>query len=225
VAAPGLRHTARAPREDSWGALAVCVRTPLPRAPKHEKDPPAGRSGPSGGALRSTAVEVPCSNPCRSAPCGTLLHRNPGFRASTPWGLLRCPEAVHRPGRQGMILPGHPPVYLCATAVHSLWTAGQPPGPRPVVHRQPTGEGLLPTDGPQLCPLFGNGTRPLTVSSERRHIKSTDSGVGNVGKPGDAAGEKWPPPVHRVCVTSGCPQRGGLVHGRHPQAQWTKKRL
>ena len=43
---------------------------------------------------------------------------------------------------------------------------------------------------PHLCPLFGNTTRLLTVSSERRHTKVPGWAVGKVGKAGDGAGEK-----------------------------------
>ncbi|KAB2588479.1 hypothetical protein F5983_32115 [Streptomyces arboris] len=77
---------------------------------------------------------------------------------------------------------------------------------------------------PHLCPLFGNRTRPLTARSERRHTKLPDWAVGNVGKAGDRPGEKWPPPVHRVCRTSARPQKAPVVHGCHPQGRWTKNR-
>lgn len=85
------------------------------------------------------------------------------------------------------------------------------------VHRTPprlsTGhpqvEGGFPQrDGasPHPCPLFGNTTRSLTGSSERRHTEVPDWAVGNRGKAGDSAGENYPhlcircaqlSPVHR----------------------------
>ncbi|ARF73815.1 hypothetical protein B7C62_17260 [Kitasatospora albolonga] len=103
------------------------------------------------------------------------------------------------------------------------------------VHR---GRSRLSTGGPQAgyrcpqlcsasphpCPLFGNATPALTARSERRHTKLPDWAVGNLGKAGDRSGEKWPPPVHRVCRTSACPQRAPVVHGCHPQDRWTKNR-
>ncbi|OLO32210.1 hypothetical protein PZ61_0217900 [Streptomyces sp. MNU77] len=75
---------------------------------------------------------------------------------------------------------------------------------------------------PHPCPLFGNATHALTARSERRHTKVVGWAVGNVGKAGDRPGEKWPPPVHRVCRTSARPQKAPVVHGCHPQDQWTK---
>lgn len=78
---------------------------------------------------------------------------------------------------------------------------------------------------PHRCPLFGNATRLLTVSSERRHTKVPGWAVGNVGEPGDGAGEKWPPPVYRVCRTFPRPQKTPVFHRLHPQGQWTKNRL
>ncbi|MPY51213.1 hypothetical protein FPZ41_22710 [Streptomyces sp. K1PN6] len=77
---------------------------------------------------------------------------------------------------------------------------------------------------PQPCPLFGNATRPLTASSERRHTKVPGWAVGKVGKAGDAAGEKCPEAVHGVCRTFCSPQRHLVVHCPHPQARWTKSR-
>ncbi|AVH57671.1 hypothetical protein C4B68_20005 [Streptomyces dengpaensis] len=78
---------------------------------------------------------------------------------------------------------------------------------------------------PHLCPLFGNAPRLLTVSSERRHTKVPGWAVGNVGKAGDGAGEKWAEAVHRVCRTFRRPQRPPVVHRLRPQGQWTKNRL
>ncbi|PVC84176.1 hypothetical protein DBP20_17405 [Streptomyces sp. CS131] len=75
---------------------------------------------------------------------------------------------------------------------------------------------------PHPCPLFGNATHALTARSERRHTKVLDWAVGNRGKAGDSSGEKWPPPVHRVCRTSVRPQKARVVHGCHPQDRWTK---
>ncbi|OXS33709.1 hypothetical protein CHR28_18690 [Streptomyces sp. XY006] len=75
---------------------------------------------------------------------------------------------------------------------------------------------------PHGCPLFGNPTRLLTGSSERRHTKVPGWAVGKVGKPGDGTGENSPPPVHGVCRTFRSPQRRRVVHRRHPQAPWTK---
>ncbi|PVC68163.1 hypothetical protein DBP15_15360 [Streptomyces sp. CS065A] len=77
---------------------------------------------------------------------------------------------------------------------------------------------------PHLRPLFGNTTPALTARSERRHTKVPDWAVGNVGKAGDRPGEKWPPPVHRVCRTSARPQKAPVVHGCRPQGRWTKNR-
>ncbi|MPY58297.1 hypothetical protein FNH08_14290 [Streptomyces spongiae] len=75
---------------------------------------------------------------------------------------------------------------------------------------------------PHDCPLFGNATRDLTAPSERRHTKVPGWAVGNMGKPGDAAGEKCLRAVHGVCRTFCSPQRHLVVHCRHPQARWTK---
>ncbi|AZS86171.1 hypothetical protein ELQ87_19260 [Streptomyces griseoviridis] len=75
---------------------------------------------------------------------------------------------------------------------------------------------------PQSCPLFGNATRLLTGSSERRHTKVPGWAVGKPGKPGDAPGENPPSPVHGVCRTFRSPQRGPVFHRLRPQDQWTK---
>ena len=102
-----------------------------------------------------------------------------------------------------------------------------------VIHRLGTN---LSTDNPQAgagcpqrspasphrCPLFGNATRHLTVSSERRHTKVPGWAVGKVGKAGDGAGEKWPSAVHGVCRTFRSPQKPEVVHRRRPQGRWTK---
>ncbi|NHI08492.1 hypothetical protein STPH2_3856 [Streptomyces sp. KO7888] len=75
---------------------------------------------------------------------------------------------------------------------------------------------------PHACPLFGNATRPVTASSERRHTRLPGWAVGNVGKAGDGAGEKSPLPVHGVCRTFCSPQTGPVVHRLRPQGPWTK---
>lgn len=75
---------------------------------------------------------------------------------------------------------------------------------------------------PHVCPLFGNATRPVTASSERRHTRLPGWAVGNVGKAGDGSGEKSPLPVHGVCRTFCSPQKSPVVHGLRPQAPWTK---
>ncbi|AQS72070.1 hypothetical protein B1H29_18595 [Streptomyces pactum] len=75
---------------------------------------------------------------------------------------------------------------------------------------------------PHACPLFGNVTRPVTASSERRHIKVSGWAVGNTGKAGDGSGEKSPLPVHGVCRTFCSPQIRLVVHRLRPQARWTK---
>ena len=75
---------------------------------------------------------------------------------------------------------------------------------------------------PHRCPLFGNATRHLTVSSERRHTKVPGWAVGKAGKAGDGAGEKWPSAVHGVCRTFRSPQKPEVVHRRRPQGRWTK---
>jgi hypothetical protein len=75
---------------------------------------------------------------------------------------------------------------------------------------------------PHRCPLFGNPTSHLTVSSERRHTKVPGWAVGKAGKAGDGAGEKWPSAVHGVCRTFRSPQKPEVVHRRHPQGRWTK---
>ncbi|PZT69077.1 hypothetical protein DN402_17635 [Streptomyces sp. SW4] len=75
---------------------------------------------------------------------------------------------------------------------------------------------------PHGCPLFGNPTRLVTAASESRHMKVPDWAVGKTGKAGDEAGEKSPLPVHGVCRTFRSPQRPPVVHGRRPQAPWTK---
>ncbi|AZM54344.1 hypothetical protein DMA15_18700 [Streptomyces sp. WAC 01529] len=77
---------------------------------------------------------------------------------------------------------------------------------------------------PHGCPLFGNVTRPLTGSSERRHTKVVGCPVGKLGKAGDSAGEKWPLPVHRLCRTFRRPQKRRVVHRLRPQGQWIKNR-
>ncbi|QIP75092.1 hypothetical protein EZV63_17685 [Streptomyces sp. VN1] len=78
---------------------------------------------------------------------------------------------------------------------------------------------------PHACPLFGNMTRPVTASSERRHIKVPGWPVGKVGKAGDDAGENSPLPVHGVCRTFRSPQKRPVVHRLRPQAPWTKSWL
>lgn len=98
----------------------------------------------------------------------------------------------------------------------------RPQGVSKVVHRSPTGNGLLPTASPQPCPLFGNETPVLTSSSESRHTRGEDWPVGNRGKAGDEAGENSLCPVYGVCRTFGCPQRPLVIHRFHPQARWTK---
>jgi hypothetical protein len=75
---------------------------------------------------------------------------------------------------------------------------------------------------PHACPLFGNATRLLTGSSERRHTKVPGWAVGKVGKAGDGAGENLPLPVHGVCRTFCSPQIRPVVHRLHPQDPWTK---
>ncbi|AZM80159.1 hypothetical protein D1J63_18360 [Streptomyces sp. KPB2] len=75
---------------------------------------------------------------------------------------------------------------------------------------------------PHVCPLFGNATRPVTASSERRHTRLPGWAVGNVGKAGDGSGEKSPLPVHGVCRTFCSPQTSLVVHGLRPQGPWTK---
>lgn len=75
---------------------------------------------------------------------------------------------------------------------------------------------------PHGCPLFGNATHSLTASSERRHTKVPGWGVGNLGIPGDTAGENCPPPVGEVCRTFCSPQIPRVVHRLHAQARWTK---
>jgi len=73
----------------------------------------------------------------------------------------------------------------------------------------PQAGGGFPQGGegsPQPCPLFGNGTRLLTGSSERRHTKVPGWAVGNVGKPGDAVGDKRAHPVDGVWRTFRSPQ-------------------
>ena len=88
---------------------------------------------------------------------------------------------------------------------------------RAVVHRGwkklstgfPQVGGRFPQAGggsPHLCPLFGNVTCLLTGSSERRHTKVPGWAVGNVGKPGDAVGDKRARPVDGVCRTFRSPQ-------------------
>ncbi|RFU86452.1 hypothetical protein DY218_12145 [Streptomyces triticagri] len=78
---------------------------------------------------------------------------------------------------------------------------------------------------PHRCPLFGNATHLLTGSSERRHTKRAGCPVGNLGKAGDSAGEKWPSPVYRLCRTFRCPQRSLVFHRPRPQDPWTKSGL
>ncbi|GHG59241.1 hypothetical protein GCM10018779_25470 [Streptomyces griseocarneus] len=111
---------------------------------------------------------------------------------------------------------------LWSTGFHSLWTGGLCTAAPDVVHRPPTGGPVLYTVFPHACPLFGNETPKLTAPSERRHTKVPGWPVGNVGKPGDAPGEKWALPVHRVCRTFRGPQNPPVIHRRHPQGRWTK---
>ncbi|TWV32476.1 hypothetical protein FRZ03_32780 [Streptomyces misionensis] len=75
---------------------------------------------------------------------------------------------------------------------------------------------------PHGCPLFGNPPHPLTASSESRHTKLPGWGVGNLGIPGDTAGENCPQPVGGVCRTFRSPQPAPVVHRLHPQGRWTK---
>ena len=75
---------------------------------------------------------------------------------------------------------------------------------------------------PQRCPLFGNPTHLLTGSSEMRHMKVPGCPVGNVGKPGDAVGDKWARSVDRVCITFRSPQTRWVIHRRRPQDRWIK---
>ncbi|OOV33584.1 hypothetical protein SM007_02930 [Streptomyces avermitilis] len=135
----------------------------------------------------------------RSCPQGVLLkdHRP----SSTACGLVdrRSPQTVDR------------------VMIHSLCTKLSTGGPQ----AEPRCPQQNPAS-PHGCPLFGNATRLLTVSSERRHTKVPGWPVGNVGKAGDGVGEKCPKPVHRVCRTFRCPQMTPVVHRLHPQGQWTK---
>ncbi|QEV68991.1 hypothetical protein CP983_21510 [Streptomyces chartreusis] len=78
---------------------------------------------------------------------------------------------------------------------------------------------------PHRCPLFGNATRLLTGSSERRHTKVPGWPVGKVGKAGDGTGEKSAQAVHGVCRTFRSPQKHPVVHCRRPQGRWTKSLL
>jgi hypothetical protein len=98
----------------------------------------------------------------------------------------------------------------------------RPQGRRSVVHRLPTAAGQLSPASPQSCPLFGNTDPSLPDESERRHTKLPDWPGENRGIPGDRAGDKWHAPVYAVCRTSGRPQKRLVIHGRHPQARWTK---
>lgn len=77
---------------------------------------------------------------------------------------------------------------------------------------------------PHGCPLFGNTTRLITVSSERRHTKLPGRAVGKPVKAGDEPGEKSPQAVHGVCRTFCSPQNPGVVHCLRPQGRWTKSR-
>ncbi|PWG13270.1 hypothetical protein DF268_12300 [Streptomyces sp. V2] len=85
--------------------------------------------------------------------------------------------------------------------------------------------GCFPQGGggsPQCCPLFGNSARLLTGSSERRHMKVPGWPVGNVGKPGDAAGDNRARSVDGVCRTFRSPQAGWVFHRCRPQGRWIK---
>src|ERR1044072_4065652 len=96
------------------------------------------------------------------------------------------------------------------TDLHRLWTTGggthRPEWLSTSGPQAEAGCPQLPASSPQGCPLFGNTKPAITVSSERRHTGTRAWPVGNGGKPGDAAGEKWPPPVHGVCTTFPRPQ-------------------
>ncbi len=118
---------------------------------------------------------------------------------------------------QGPLLKDHQtrstPCGFADDTLHTLWTKKGSTGCArscPPTTQQ-AGSSVAPQPSrasPHPCPLFGNVTRPITVSSERRHTEVPDWPVGNVGKAGGRdLGNKWPEAVHRVCRTFRRPQR------------------
>ncbi|TKT01746.1 hypothetical protein E4U91_17670 [Streptomyces lasalocidi] len=137
-------------------------------------------------------------------------------RSCPQTGLLR--DHQPRSGGCGFVDEGSPQTVDDAV-IHSLCaklSTGGPQAGAGCPQRSPA--------SPHGCPLFGNAARLLTVSSERRHTKVPGWAVGKAGKPGDAAGEKSPRPVHGVCRTFRSPQKPRVVHRLRPQARWTKFR-
>jgi hypothetical protein len=57
------------------------------------------------------------------------VHSERCFSPSTPWGERSYPESLHSVRHDGGVRPAQLAVYLCATAVHSLWRTEGPSTP------------------------------------------------------------------------------------------------
>lgn len=207
-----------APPQPFWMGSAA-----PPRPSEADPEPIQGRSGGRSPPSRAHPSVIRCSNTRRVT---AVLHRFGDFLPSTSWGLGKlsrsCPQAPRvrdhqtRSSACGFVDKRYPqPVD--GSLIPSLWiklSTDNPQAGAGCPQRSPA--------SPHRCPLFGNATRHLTVSSERRHTKVPGWAVGKVGKAGDGAGEKWPSAVHGVCRTFCSPQKPEVVHRRHPQGRWTK---
>ncbi len=238
-------HEAAPGGADSGG----CEGPPQPfaalRAPSavprgRSASPPTALRQPS-TALRSppTALRSPLPSPAH--PCGPFLPGHPVFDYLPGYGhspQIRRLSSVHilgtvelsRTASTGKLVPRLPPSsggcgivderspqVVENVRLHSLC--------KKLSTGSPQAEGGCPqrsAASPHRCPLFGNPTHPLTASSESRHRKLPGWGVGNVGIPGDTAGENCPRPVGDVCRTFCSPQTGLVVHCLHPQGRWIK---
>lgn len=193
-------------------------------------------------AAPRTPFRLPQRGPRRRIRCREPFPpRHPLFDYLPGYGLppqIRRLSSVHRLGTAklsrtastGRLGPGHPPSSRACGFVdeRSPQTVDNYVVPRACVAFStgaPQAGGGCPQQiraSPHGCPLFGNPTSPLTGSSERRHRKLPDWVVGNLGIPGDTAGENCPQPVGGVCRTFRSPQRALVVHRLHPQGRWIK---
>ncbi len=215
-------------RSDAEGTPHAAADGPGPR-----RGPPATPPTPSNGLGRRPRR--------RMRRLGPFPPRHPLFDYLPGYGLppqIRRLSSVHRLGTAklsrtastGRLAPGHPPSSRACGIVdeRSPQTVDNHIVPRPGVAFStgtPQAGGGCPQQtgaSPHGCPLFGNPTPPLTASSERRHRRLPDWVVGNLGIPGDTAGENCPQPVGGVCRTFRSPQRAQVVHCLHPQDQWIK---
>jgi hypothetical protein len=186
------------------GTPFLCFRRPRhPRSTPGERRPPGSSVRIQGRRPRFSTVFRPTGCP-HPGDCEFVQTLSTGEPVDSPSGEVR-----------GMWICGRRGSTACGQTIH-------PQGRLPVVHRPPTGRPVLYTAFPHPRPLFGNATPRITAPSERRHTKLPGWAVGNLGKPGDSAGEKWTPPVHGVCRTFRGPQKSLLFHRAHPQPRWTK---